>query len=367
LASHRLLHATRLTPRVDGCLAGLPRATPIVPDVVAPCEGIRVSTRPRVSVVLPVFNGERYVRDAIASVVEQTYRDFEVIVVNDGSVDGTRAALDHCATHEKVRYVEQHRSGPGAARNLGIEQARGEIVAFLDHDDTWLPEKLALQVDYLDSHPEVGLVHTDMAFVDAQGNSIGYEQNWIDAVEGDGFARLFARNRIGTASVAVRRACLERVGVFSTDVRWAEDYELWLRIAREFPLGFINRQLVRYCVREDSWSSNMFHRTAGELAALESILRRIPDVESRVGGAGAVRARLHPLHRYMGRWLEWKYADYRSARHHYFRAWKNAPWDLDCLRRAAACALLPPAARKRIAWYGRRLSTRARNESSQRP
>jgi glycosyltransferase involved in cell wall biosynthesis len=324
-----------------------------------------VSRSPRVTVVLPVFNGERYVRDAIASVLGQTHADWELIVVNDGSTDGTRELLEPYRRLEQVRYLEQPRSGPGAARNLGIGHGRGEVIAFLDHDDLWMPDKLALQLAYLGDRPDVGLVHTDMAFIDSRGEPIAYEDNWIGAVQGDCFAELFARNRIGTASVAVRRACLERVGAFNTEVRWAGDYELWLRIARAFPLGFIDHPLVHYRVHDGSWSRNMFHRTVGELSALESVLGQFPDIRALLG-AGTVRARLHPLHRHMGRWLEWTYRDYRAARSHYLKAWRNAPQDVDCLRRALACAVLPPGLRKRVAWYGRKLSGGPHKRSPQR-
>src|SRR5438132_1599837 len=110
-----------------------------------------------VSVVIPVYNGERYLADAIQSVRDQTYQNFEVIVVDDGSTDGSADVAQRFG--EAIRYVHQANGGVCKARNAGIAAARGAYIAFLDQDDLWLPDKLAAQVTYLDSHPEVGAVY----------------------------------------------------------------------------------------------------------------------------------------------------------------------------------------------------------------
>src|SRR3989441_12309052 len=112
---------------------------------------------PYVSVVIPVYNGERYLADAIQSVRDQTYQNFEVIVVDDGSTDGSAEVAQSFG--EAIRYVHQANGGVCKARNTGMAVARGGYLAFLDQDDLWLPDKLATQVAYLDSHPEVGAVY----------------------------------------------------------------------------------------------------------------------------------------------------------------------------------------------------------------
>src|SRR5436309_14667644 len=114
-------------------------------------------SKPLVSVVIPVYNGERYLADAIQSVLDQTYRNFEVIVVDDGSTD--RSAEIAKRFGEAVRYVYRTNGGVCKARNAGIAAARGAYIAFLDQDDLWLHDKLAAQVAYLDSHPEAGAVY----------------------------------------------------------------------------------------------------------------------------------------------------------------------------------------------------------------
>src|SRR2546426_189289 len=115
------------------------------------------STPSCVSVVIPVYNGEQYLADAIQSVRDQTYQNVEVIVVDDGSTDGSADVAKKFG--EAIRYVHQSNGGVGKARNTGIAAARGAYLAFLDQDDLWLPDKLAVQVAYLDSHPEVGAVY----------------------------------------------------------------------------------------------------------------------------------------------------------------------------------------------------------------
>ena len=316
-------------------------------------------SEPLVSVVVPIFNGERYVLEAVNSVLAQTYTEFELILVNDGSTDRTRAAIEPFLTLERVRYFEQPRRGPAAARNLALGHARGEIVAFLDHDDAWLPEKLELQVRYLGKHPDIGLVHGRMMYVDESGSPISYEKDWVGALEGECFAGLFARNRIGTPTVAVRAACLTEVGPFNEALARAQDYELWLRLAKSCRFGFIDRPLARYRVHQASWSNDLHYRTAGELGAIESTLDRFRDTPTIVGGR-AVRARLHPLHAYMGRWCEWKVQDYRLARAHYWKAWRSAPLHIRPLYHAIACRFSTPSLRRAVKWYWHRLTARAK-------
>src|SRR5690349_21534538 len=124
---------------------------------------------PLVTVVIPVFNGEPFVAKAVESVRAQTMNDVEIIVVDDGSTDGTQAVLAKLERTHLIRWYQQDHGGPARSRNRGIESARGEFIALLDCDDVWLPDKLAAQLSIMRGDPEVGLVHTDFDVVDEHG------------------------------------------------------------------------------------------------------------------------------------------------------------------------------------------------------
>jgi glycosyltransferase involved in cell wall biosynthesis len=195
-------------------------------------EPFREIGNPRVSVIVPAFNAARTIRDAVASVFAQTYRDFEVIVVDDGSTDGTCAALE--AWRDRVSYVAQPNGGPGRARNTGIGRARGEFVAFLDADDLWLPHKLERQIEYFDAFPDAGLVHTAVCLGMADAGALARATAAVAHTPPRRiYCELFeTRTEIHTLSVMVRRAVLDEVGGFDERREiHVEDWDLWLRIA----------------------------------------------------------------------------------------------------------------------------------------
>src|SRR5436309_7380613 len=141
---------------------------------------------PKVSVIIPVFNGERYIRQTIESVLAQTYRDFELLVIDDGSTDGTAEAVKE---YEKdLRYVHQGNGGASKARNQGIRFSQGKYIAFLDADDLWEPEKLTIQVEFLERNPKIGLVHCNCDGIDEEGRTF---IRWRNFERKEGYYRLF--------------------------------------------------------------------------------------------------------------------------------------------------------------------------------
>jgi len=206
-----------------------------------------------VSVIMPNFNGARFLGEAIGSVLAQTYRPVELIVVDDGSTDGSRQAIGRYG--DGVTLIALAHTGlPGRVRNRGLLAARGGLVAFLDSDDLWLPEKLALQVAYLEARPEVGLVHSNLQVIDGAGRYVrdiflgcagsrglsddDPEPSFVQLLNGD--------SGVWTSSVLVRRHVLDRVGGFDETLTVAEDYDLWIRIAREFRIGFVPDALAKH-------------------------------------------------------------------------------------------------------------------------
>lgn len=204
-----------------------------------------MSRSPRVSVVLPVYNGGAYLRGAIDSVLGQTFRDLEVIAVDDGSTDGSSALLD-AVDDPRMRVLHQANQGLPAALNRGIALSRGEYVARQDHDDISHSERVAAQVAYLDTHPDCALLGTraDIYHGDRLTGRVHMHPLGDPALR---FELLFD-NPFVHSSVMIRRCVLDALGGYATDLRRQppEDYELWSRIARGHRVANLAASLVQY-------------------------------------------------------------------------------------------------------------------------
>jgi glycosyltransferase involved in cell wall biosynthesis len=195
----------------------------------------------RVSIIIPTYNRAAWVMEAVASVLAQTYRDFELFVVDDGSTDGTLAALASLGGEIKVLRRQASR-GVSAARNLGARAATGGWLAFLDSDDLWLPDKLARQVEYLKANPDLVICQTGETWI-----RNGVRVNPPEAcrkVAGDIFLPSLARCLVSPSAVMLHRRLFEEMGGFDEELPAAEDYDLWLRIAWRYPVGLISEPLM---------------------------------------------------------------------------------------------------------------------------
>lgn len=198
-----------------------------------------------VSVVIPTYNCGRYVAEAVQSAFAQTIRPLEIIIVDDGSTDDTQGRLQPYMG--EIVYRFQRKSGVSAARNLGIELARGDYVAFLDADDVWHPRKLEYQMRAFSSHPDLGVLGTTVC------NWPATEFPQIDEMaEGSltivPWRKLVVRNYLATSSVLVRRSILVQAGEFDCRMAVAEDRDVWLRLAEIAPVANLNIPLVGYRV-----------------------------------------------------------------------------------------------------------------------
>lgn len=199
---------------------------------------------PKVTVVIPAYNAMTYLPETLDSVLKQTFADFEVLIVNDGSSDRIIQWASEI-TDSRVKLISQSNQGLSAARNTGIVHAQGEYVAFLDADDLWEPTKLEKQVHCLDSKPEVGLVYTWTLLVDQQLRST--RTVTASHTEGNVWEKLLLGDVIGSGSSAmIRRICFETVGLFDTELSSIEDCDMWVRIAACYPLAVIKEVLVYY-------------------------------------------------------------------------------------------------------------------------
>ena len=251
-------------------------------------------TRPLVSVVIPTYNHGGYVTGAVDSVLQQSYRPLELVVVDDGSTDGTEKLLQPYGS--RIRYLYQENRGVAAARNLGIARSSGELVAFLDADDRWLPDKLEAQVAALAARPEAGLGYTN-AYLWDPPREVDERSLRLGRPEFDGrcYARLFWSGGICLSSVMVWRTCLARVGVFDETLRGAsvEDYDLLWRVARQFEFVYLAPPLVLYRTRP-AHETRTAARLQDELYVIGKRLREDPELRTLIGSRG-IRRRLFRL------------------------------------------------------------------------
>ena len=200
----------------------------------------------RVSVVVAAYNSERYVASAVRSVVAQTHPDVEIIVVDDGSTDRTPAVLEQFGN--RITVVRQANRGIGGARNAGVRVATGDVIALLDADDEWLPERAARCVDLLASRPDVGFVTTDAVLVDDAGIPTG--ETYLDQVPfpDSAFAAEIVQRNFVWSGAFVRRSVLDAAGPFDESrPLGADDYDMWLRlIAEGVTPGIVREPLARY-------------------------------------------------------------------------------------------------------------------------
>ena len=195
---------------------------------------------PLVSVIIPTYNRAALVQEALASVQAQTFRDFEIVVVDDGGTDGTWEVLSACREIRVLRHGD--RRGVSAARNTGIKAARGQWLAFLDSDDLWLPDKLARQMAYLTTRPSLRLCQTDETWV-RRGVRVNKPRSHRK-VAGLIFLPSLERCMISPSAVTVHRRLLQDHGAFDETLPAAEDYDLWLRLTWRYEVGLVDEPLV---------------------------------------------------------------------------------------------------------------------------
>ena len=196
----------------------------------------------RVSVVIPTYNSGPLVKQAVESVLAQSYPAAQIIVVDDGSTDDTRQQMR--AFDGRIEYVRQPNARVAAARNHGLLRATGDAVAFLDADDYWHPEKLSRQIAVLSERPEIGLLATDC--FDWPGPLPECQDSDARGIDIVPLERLLVCNTLTTSSIMVRRSVLEQAGRFDTDLFGPEDYDLWLRCSRLAPAAVLRQPLTGY-------------------------------------------------------------------------------------------------------------------------
>lgn len=224
---------------------------------------------PKVSVIIPTFNREKVLKRAVSSVLNQTFRDFELIVVNDGSTDGTKSILNK---YFNINVIDQTNQGVSHARNVGILNGCSKFIAFLDSDDEWKPEKLERQMEFFDQHPDAMICQTEETWIRNGKHANPMKKHkkhsgWI-------FKECLPLCIVSPSAVMMRKDLFDSVGLFDESLPACEDYDLWLRIAAKYPIYLIDKPLiVKYGGHSDQLSRTVPNLDQYRIEALLKILK----------------------------------------------------------------------------------------------
>ncbi len=278
---------------------------------------------PTVSVIVPTYNRAHLLGRALQSILNQTYKDFEVIVADDGSTDKTDEVIRSFSALD-IRYIRHEKNkGEAAARNTGVLAAKGEFIAFLDSDDEWLPEKLEKQMAVFQYHsPRVGIVYSNMCEIERNGKRRIWKSPTFMPEDGRFYRRAlnYQVYGIGIGSSIVRKACFEKVGIFDERLSYYVDFDFFIRLSKEFCFYHIKEPLMNYYVTDDSFR----WVTSAHIGSREVILENYLDDIKR-------NQKTLSLHYWkMGRFL-CIHNEVRRARPYLFKAIKAYPLNFKAL------------------------------------
>ena len=265
-----------------------------------------------VSVVIPTYNSAQYLSEAVDSVLRQSYSDFEIIIVDDASTDITGELLNKYLNNQKVSVMRLDIcSGPAAARNAGLNMSKGDIIAFLDADDVWLPEKLDRQVQALKKDPESGWAYCNGLVVDQNLKKMYYITERWNQTEGMIYEDILLKSLwVPISSVVIKREVFTHCGPFDPDLRTVEDLDLFLRIARNYKCTYLKDPLFNYRVHNSNLSRIEERMEVGRLKVLDKLIDLHPEYESELR---------HIHHRSVGIGMLWM-RERKRARMHFLKA-----------------------------------------------
>ena len=227
---------------------------------------------PLVSVIIPAYNKSQLTVKTVDSVLAQTYRNIEIIVVDDGSTDDTGLLLG--AFTDKIKYVYKKNGGACSARNLGLRQAGGAYISFLDCDDLYEPQKIQRCVEYLEKNGRFGFVHTAAYFIDEKDQVIGTYDHPKSQRTGLVASELIMGNFICNSTAVIRKRCLDKVGGFDETIFPPADWDLWLRLSERFEVGYLDQPLTKYRVTDNYTFRYLERSKADEQKVVEKFFAR---------------------------------------------------------------------------------------------
>ncbi len=311
---------------------------------------------PRISVVIPAYNSRAFIPDAIDSVLGQTYRDFEIIIVDDGSTDAIGELIE--ARYPDARCLRIEHGGPSRARNTGIRNARGEFIAFLDADDIWLPTKLEKQIEYFDGHPDVAMVFTENHYFDDSGTiDYSFKLDKRILMKGNVPANIFLYSGVATPTVIVRKNVFDEVGYFDEELSIAEDDNLWIRISSKYEVGLIDEILVKIRRNHASLTTDILGVIRGVEKNIELLKTKYRCLDQRM--QPIIAKKISILHNNMG-YYYFRNGELKAARSEYRKSLQHDPGNFNSCR-YLIFSLLPTglvdairrSKRKLSLWLGR--------------
>ena len=230
---------------------------------------------PLVSVVIPVFNGEKTIQETIESVLNQTLTDFELLVINDGSQDGTLEIVERIPD-SRIQVFSYPNAGQSTSRNRGIEIAKGGYISFIDADDLWTPDKLEAQLQALQANPKAGVAYSWTDWIDESSQLLG--KGSYNTEQGEVFTKLLLNDFVANGSnVLIRRDALTEVGGFDPSVTPAEDWDLWLRLAARYEFVAVRSPQILYRISPNSASFNVWKMEASSLQVIDKAFAIAPE------------------------------------------------------------------------------------------
>ena len=211
-------------------------------------------SNPQVTVLMSVYNGQKYLREAIDSILNQTFKDFEFLIIDDGSTDSS-AEIIRSYTDPRIRLIRNEKNiGLTRSLNKGLKLAKGEYIARMDADDISLPERFEKQVRFLDENKNVAVISSSVILVDSCGREV---ERWMLATDSDEIKRFFLRdqNQIAHPFSMYRKKCVEKVGMYREEFEAAQDFDLWMRMIEQYDIANIREPLGRYRVGNNSGSA----------------------------------------------------------------------------------------------------------------
>ncbi|MDX1634508.1 MAG: glycosyltransferase [Marinobacter sp.] len=233
-----------------------------------------------ISVVTPTYNRADFLPEAVRSVLDQTFPDFELLIVDDGSTDNTREVLAPFLEDPRVHYQYQANQGQSMARNHALSRARGRFICFLDSDNAWLPDKLEKQMAAFEQHPDVDVVYGDIITIDEGGRELSREN--MRRYSGHIAAQMLRDNCVSMNTAMARRRCFDEMGGMSGTRRVADDYDLWLRFSARYRFLYLPEFFAKYRVMADQISSDKRRRFDTNEQIIHDFLRDYPEAVTRL-------------------------------------------------------------------------------------